>query len=69
MSTPLKHALIDYPDPAWKVARKMGIHDVRLSKIVRGQIAPSDFEKEQLAEILGRNLGDLFPKNPQVEVM
>lgn len=61
MSTPLKHALIDYPEPAWKVAQKMGINDVRLSKITRGLIEPRGNEKTQLSKILGRSICELFP--------
>jgi hypothetical protein len=61
MCSPLKHALVDHPEPAWKVAQKMEINDVRLSKITRGLTEPREHEKNQLAKILGRRVGDLFP--------
>lgn len=66
MSTPLKHALVDHPEPAWRVAHKMGINDVRLSKITRGLTKPKEHEKNQLAKILGRSIGDLFPANKEI---
>jgi len=66
MSSPLKHALIDHPEAAWRVAQKMGINDVRLSKITRGLTEPREHEKTQLAKILGRSVGDLFPAHKEI---
>tara|TARA_Y100000310_G_scaffold182236_1_gene182297 strand:- start:6406 stop:6606 length:201 start_codon:yes stop_codon:yes gene_type:complete len=62
MNYALKHALVDHAEPAWKVAMKLGICDVRLSKIVRGLIEARKIEKEALAEILGKNETELFPQ-------
>ena len=62
MSTPLKHALIDYPEPAYKIAIQIGISEVRLSKIASGLIVPREGEKLKLSAILGRKEKELFPK-------
>ncbi|HIA11577.1 MAG TPA: hypothetical protein EYN69_05825 [Flavobacteriales bacterium] len=61
MSTPLKHALIDHHDPAYLVAYKMTRSDTWLSRVARGIVDPTEFEKQQLSKILGRSVGELFP--------
>lgn len=61
MSTPLRHALLDHPFPAYKVAGEMGIGEVRLCKIARGLIKPRESEKIALARILKKSVTDLFP--------
>ena len=60
MNYALKHALVDHTEPAWKVAMKIGICDVRLSKIVRGLIEPRPEERIKLAAILGKKESELF---------
>jgi len=60
MNFKLKHALIDHGEPAYKVAQKMEIGEVRLSKIVRQLVKPRSAEKEQLAKILGKKEVELF---------
>jgi len=67
MCTPLKHALVDHSEPAWKVACRAGISEIRLSKIARGQIQPADHEKERLAETLQRSITTIFPNKKEVE--
>lgn len=62
MSTPLKHALVDHPEPAWKVAARIGISEVRMSRLVRGSSVPRDEEKAALADVLGKNPQELFPE-------
>ena len=62
MGTPLKHALVDHPYPAWKVAQRLGVSDVRVSKLSSGLAAPRDWEKSGLAEILGKSEQELFPE-------
>jgi len=64
MSSPLKHCLVDHPEPAYRVAQRMAKSDVWLSKVTRGLIEPSEFEKQQLSNILGRSVGELFPVGP-----
>tara|TARA_B100002003_G_C14152743_1_gene554569 strand:- start:5100 stop:5309 length:210 start_codon:yes stop_codon:yes gene_type:complete len=60
MTTPLRHALLDHPETAYRVAIKMDISEVRLSKIASGLINPNDNEKKQLSAILGRPVNELF---------
>jgi len=67
MCTPLKHALVDHPDPAWKVGSQAGILDVRISMLSQGRATPRDWEISRLSEILGKPAQELFPEpNPQV---
>jgi len=66
-SSPLKHALVDHDSPAYLVAYKMGRNDTWLSRVARGIAEPTELEKKQLSEILGRSVGELFPEpNPPV---
>ncbi len=67
MSTPLKHVLVDHPDPAWRVARQADISEVRISMLSQGRATPRDWEMSRLSEILGKPVRELFPEpNPQV---
>ena len=61
MATPVKHALVDHPDPAWKVARAAGFSDVYLSRIASGRVNPSSAQKEEISKILKRPVQELFP--------
>jgi hypothetical protein len=61
MCSPLKHKLIDHPEPAWMVARKIGKNDSWMSKVTRGLIEPKPHEKDQLAEELGTQVEEIFP--------
>ena len=54
MSTPLKHALVDHMEPAYRVAIQIGRSDGWLSKVAAGIKDPTEFEKQQLSKILGR---------------
>lgn len=64
MCSPLKHCLIDHPEPAYRVAQRIGKSDVWLSKVTRGLVEPSDFEKQQLSKILDQPIEKLFPTHP-----
>ena len=66
MSTPLKHALIDHHDPAYLVAYKMTRSDTWLSRVARGIVDPTEFEKQQLSKILGKTVEELFPAHAQL---
>jgi transcriptional regulator with XRE-family HTH domain len=44
------------------VSKAAGIHETRLSKIVRGHRAPSDDEKVAIAQALGIQVDHLFPQ-------
>ena len=59
----LKHALIDFPEPAWRLARKVDISETRLSRISRGAIEPRLDEKIRLAKILDKQVDELFPES------
>ncbi len=62
MTSVLKHLLIDYPEPAWRVAKQAGISDSKLSKIVNGYILPTEEEMNRLAQVLGKGREELFPE-------
>jgi transcriptional regulator with XRE-family HTH domain len=62
MNLRLKHALIDQQVPAYRVAMKANINSNKLSKFIYGLARPSDLEKEQLAEVLGKPVTELFPE-------
>ena len=62
MSSPLRHALLDHPKPAYQVAIQIGISEVRLSKISRGLIKPREIEMIRLSQILGKSEDELFPR-------
>ncbi len=61
MSTPLKHVLVDHPEPAWRVARQADISEVRISMLSQGRVTPRDWEMSRLSEILGKPVRELFP--------
>jgi len=61
MSTPLKHILVDHPEPAWKVARQADISEVRISMLSQGRVTPRDWEMSRLSETLGKPVRELFP--------
>ncbi len=44
------------------IARRARIHEVRLSKIIRGRGIPTEKEKERLALVLHVPVSDLFPE-------
>ena len=43
------------------VAKRAGIHESRLSKIVRGHDDATESEKRRLARVLRTSIADLFP--------
>ena len=62
MNKRLKIALLDYREPAWRVAKQAGIPDSKLSKIVNGYILPTEEEMNRLAQVLGKSQDELFPE-------
>ena len=62
MSTAFKHALVDHPEPAWKVARQVGISEVRISKLSQGRATLRDWEVSGLSDILDKDPHELFPE-------
>jgi len=65
MKNRLKHALVDHPQPAWRVAKSMNRSDAWMSKVTRGMIKPSMRDKRRLARILGRPVSELFTKDKE----
>lgn len=63
MKTPFKHALVDHPDPAWKVAHEAGISEVRISKLAQGRATPRPLEITNLSKALNRDPEELFPSH------
>jgi transcriptional regulator with XRE-family HTH domain len=63
MNKSLKHAMVDYPEPAYRVAQKMGISHSTISKFIAEIQEPTDIQKKRLSEILGKPIKDLFPTN------
>lgn len=43
------------------VAEEVGMHHTRLSKIVRGHIAPDEIERLRIAGALRRSVSELWP--------
>jgi hypothetical protein len=66
MCTALKHALVDHHEPAYLVAYKIGRNDTWLSRVARGIVEPSEFEKSQISRILGKTVEELFPPHAQL---
>ena len=60
MSTPFKHALIDYPGNQWEFAKEADTSEVRVSKLATGRAKPRPEEISKFAEILKRNPEELF---------
>ena len=60
MNKNLKIAILDYQEPAWRVAKQAGISDSKLSKIVNGYILPTEEEMNRLAQVLGKDCEELF---------
>jgi hypothetical protein len=63
----LKFALVAYPEPAYRVAMRVGMNPNRLSRLVVGLSSPKNEEKEKLSELLGKPVLELFPKNELME--
>ena len=53
MSTPLKHALVDHREPAYRVAIQLGRSDGWLSKVAAGVKEPAEFVKRMNKLMLG----------------
>ena len=60
-NTRLKVAIIESGQKAYQVAHQLHWHPTKLSQIVIGVYSPSDDEKLGLANILDKNVDELFP--------
>lgn len=63
MNLALKHALVDYPGHAYKVAENTGILYTSISKFISGVQKPTDEQKQALAKELNKPVKELFPQN------
>jgi len=61
MNRALKHALIDYPFPAYQVAWQLKVHHSTLSKFISEVQQPTEEQKGSLSRILGKPKEELFP--------
>ncbi len=57
----LKVAIIERDITQREAARRAGIPEIRLSRVVRGFEQATDVERKALARVLRRAQGDLFP--------
>ena len=56
----LKVAILDAGKSQRQIAAECGIHENRISSIVRGWIEPRDTEREAIAAALGKSIDELF---------
>jgi transcriptional regulator with XRE-family HTH domain len=56
----LKTAIMEEETSQVVIAGKTGIHESRVSQIIRGHREPSDDEKRAIAKVLKRSVHDLF---------
>jgi transcriptional regulator with XRE-family HTH domain len=61
-NTPLRRAIFDSGLKQIDIAKRIDMHDTRLSKIVHGYIDANDDEKKALARVLRRPIDELFPE-------
>lgn len=59
----LKTAIMQAETTQIVIATKTGIHESRVSQIIRGHREPSDDEKRAIAKVLRRSVHDLFPSS------
>lgn len=60
LNLPLKLAIVGSLKSQGEIARRAGIGEVRLSKIVTRRITPTDREMEKIAKALHRTQSELF---------
>jgi|TARA_Y100000310_G_scaffold193888_1_gene193837 transcriptional regulator with XRE-family HTH domain len=58
--TRLKLALVDAPEPMYRIALRTNINETRLSRLSTGLFSPTENEKQKLSEILGIPSDELF---------
>ncbi len=66
-NTRLKIAIIESGRKGYEIAHDLNWHPTKVSQIVIGAHRPASDEKRQLATILNKTVGELFPEsNPTV---
>ncbi len=67
MNRDLKMVIAGSSMTNYQIELKAGIPLTKLSRIIHGAVQPSESEKAELAEILGKSVQELFPEsNPQM---
>jgi transcriptional regulator with XRE-family HTH domain len=56
----LRHAIVDSELTQRRLARRVRIDETRLSRIVSGQISPTDREARSIAKALGVTVDEVF---------
>ena len=64
----LKTAIVQSQKRAYEIERRLGFWPSKLSKIISGIIKPTDPEKAMLAQILGKQVAEIFPAHVQLEL-
>lgn len=62
MNKALKHAIVDSERTQRAIARRTRIDETRLSRIVKGELTPTERERAKLARHLQRPVSELFPE-------
>jgi hypothetical protein len=65
-NTLLKIAIIASGFKGYELARTLQWHPTKVSQIVIGAHHPTDNEKQQLADALGKSVSELFQKRTEV---
>jgi plasmid maintenance system antidote protein VapI len=65
-NTNLKCAIIQSGRKGYQIAHELQWHPSKISQIVIGVHNPTADEKRQLAEVIGRTVGELFPVQMEV---
>jgi ribosome-binding protein aMBF1 (putative translation factor) len=60
VNTKLKLALLEHGESQYAVARRLGVSETRLSRIVQGRLAPTPEERARLAEMLELDQDEVF---------
>jgi len=66
MNYELKNALLRSGAPQYEIARRAGLNETALSRIVRGRRSATPDERQKLAKALGMDEAMLFAAIPDV---
>jgi transcriptional regulator with XRE-family HTH domain len=64
-NTALKTVLFESRTTQQTVSQKTGIHESRLSKIIRGHVEASETEQKLIAKAIRKSVAELFPPNEE----
>jgi len=66
MNKALRHAIIDSDLSQVEIARKLGVHECRVSGFIHGRYEPTPEQKKALAKLLKTKASELFPASEAV---